>query len=148
MGLRNLTSLAQINLTSGAWLLLAGCTVTRPTQENYVYSAEHVPVADFVSAISRHLRVTATSSDANYAEAHPDKAYMIEANHFAVFLTAIPHDRCNPVSRRKITWDPAYRVDVVYLTPSTDDRAKSRQLVFKAASDVGQKLVAFTECPK
>jgi hypothetical protein len=64
-----------------------------------------------------------------------------------VVLVPMPHDRCNSNGSHHLTYDKAYRVDFVYRTSSPAKRAEAKRKLFQAASDVGESLATFAECP-
>ena len=126
-----------------------GCkpTVTRADQENLVLDTTHVPVERFLDALSKRLSTSWWGADENSPDADPSRIYRLDGSGVTVILTAMPHDRCNPNASWHTTWDKAYRLDFVYRTSSPTKRADARRKLFQAASDVGERLVPFVECP-
>jgi hypothetical protein len=132
-----------------AMLSIVGCkfTVTRPDQENFVLDTRRVPVERFLDALSNRLSASWGATDVTVFDADPSKQYEVDGRDVTVVLSAMPHDRCNPNASHHLTWDQAYRVDFVYRTSAADKRQAAKRKLIAAASDVGERLAKFEECP-
>lgn len=132
-----------------AALSIVGCklTVARADQENFVLDTRRVPVERFLDALSDRLSASWDASDVTVPDADPSKQYELDGRDVTVILSAMPHDRCNPNGSHHLTWDQAYRVDFVYRTSAADKRQAAKGKLFAAASDVGERLAKFEECP-
>ena len=132
-----------------ATFALCGCeiTTTRPDQENFVLDTSRVPVERFLDALSNRLSARWTATDVRLPDQDPNKVYWLKGRDVIVSLGAMPHDRCNPNASFHTTFDPAYRVDFVYRTSDPTERQAAKKKLFQAASDVGERLTKFEECP-
>jgi hypothetical protein len=128
---------------------LGGCEIamTRPDQENFVLDTSRVPIERFLGAVSKGLGGRWTTTDVNLPNQDPHKAYLLKSSDVSVVLSPMPHDRCNPNAPWHTTFDPAYAVDLVYWTSDPAERQAAKQTLFQAASDIGERLTKFEECP-
>ena len=128
---------------------LGGCeiTTTRPDQENFVLDTSRVPVERFLDALSNRLPGSLKVTKGNLPNEDPNETYWFKASDAMVVLSAMPHDRCNPSAPWHTTFDAAYRLDFVYRTPNRAKREAAKHKLFQAASDVGERLTKFEECP-
>ena len=112
-----------------------------------MFNTSKVPVERFLDALSARLGGSWTAVDVPGIDEDPSKMYEVEARSVSVTLSPMPHDRCNPNAPRHTTWDKAFRVDFVYLTADRAKREAAKQKLLQAASDVGERLERFKECP-
>jgi hypothetical protein len=110
--------------------------------------ASRVSAEEFLDALSKRLGGSWTVFDERVPDADPSKIYTLESRGISVTLSAIPHDRCNPNAPHHTTWDKAYRIDFVYLTSDRVQREAAKRKLLQAASDVGERLIRFEECPR
>jgi hypothetical protein len=101
-------------------------TATRPDQDTFVLNTSRVPVQPFLDALRKRLAGAWEASDYAPPDADRSKMYTFEGSDVTVVLVPMPHDRCNPNGRHHLTYDPAYRVDLVYRSsvPATREAAK------------------------
>jgi hypothetical protein len=127
-----------------------GCklTATRPDQDAFVLNTSGVPVEQFLEALRKRLAGAWEAPDYAPPDADRSKMYTFEGNDVTAVLVPMPHDRCNPNGRHHLTYDPAYRVELVYRTSAPAIREAAKRKLFEAASDVGEHLVRFAEYPK
>jgi hypothetical protein len=112
-----------------------------------VIDTSKVPVERFLDSLSARLGGSWTAIEVPPLDQDPYKMYEIEARNVSVTLSPMPRDRCNPNASRHTTWDNSFRIDFVYLTADRAKRAAARQKLIQAASDVGERLERFQECP-
>jgi hypothetical protein len=129
-----------------ASLVACDLKLRRPDQENLVLDTSKVPVEGFLNALSKRLSASWVATDDKVPDADPSKTYTLEAGDVTVVLEAIAHDRCNPNGSRHLTWEKAYRIDLVYRTTSEPERESAKRELLLAAADVGQRLTKFQVC--
>jgi hypothetical protein len=105
-----------------------------------------VPVARFLDVVSDRFAGSWEVREVKAPSQDPSKSYLLRSRDAMIVLSAIPHDRCDFNAPMHTTFDPAYRVDFIYLTEERAKREAAKQKLFEAASEIGERLTKFNEC--
>jgi hypothetical protein len=130
-------------------LSLSACkpTVTRLDHDIFVLDTRKISAERFLDVLSNRLSGTWGASDYAPPDADPSKMYTFEGSRVTVVLIPMPHNRCK-AGPHHLSFDNAYRVDIVYRTSDRAKRATAKLQLLQAASDVGERLTKFEECPR
>ena len=115
-------------------LLLAGCSITRPDQDNFEIDASKGNIETFVAALSKTLQTSPERTIVSVHEADPGEMFTFKSRDAVVVVQSQPDERCNPNAPMHITYKQRrYDVDLVYRTSSEAKRLQAKQRLIGAA---------------
>ena len=136
--------------------VLAGCSDTRPEQENFVLQTGSSGAQPFVTALARNLNSTVQHRTVHAPDSDGMKMFELKGKGVWVVLTSMPEDRCDINAPMHTTFQAdEFRVDLVYARPrfflwleraSSTERRAAKRMIFETAKGLGQKLAPFEEC--
>lgn len=128
---------------------VAGCSLTRPDQENYLVDASGIGGAALARELSSRLGTNLKATQITLPDSDPAKVYRLDGRGFTLVFAPLPDDRCNPNASYHSTYkEQQFGIDLVYTTSSSATREAAKRKLLAALEKLRVPVEKFSECPQ
>ena len=127
---------------------LAGCSLTRPDQDNYLVDASGIGGAALARELSSSLGASLDTTKIALPDSDPAEDYSLDGRGFILGVSPVPDDRCNPNASYRSTYkEQRFRVDLVYTASSPAKREVAKRRLLATLKKLRVPVEKFSECP-
>lgn len=128
-------------------LILLGCNVSRPDQDNFLVDAKGIGGEVLAREFASDLKASLTTTTLSLPDSDQTKVFRLDGQDFTVILMPLPDDRCNPEASFHSTYhDQQFRIDLIYGGSPAGLREELKRKLESVAARLHTNIEKFEEC--